>query len=175
MTASMSNQNPITAQQIATAVANVERLDHDAKLRIVDRIFTDQPAVLGAVVQLHSLGVSYVTQEHALHVLLVLFECFNRVLPGLPRIAEESVQNALDNNAAMLRLLNEESDKSAEQLLRLSIKKYPEPGVLAFVGGYLNDNGFSTFSPENELVSRTCKSVMDVFVEARRSLDCQTQ
>ena len=68
----------------------------------------------------------------------------------------------------MLELLDKESPEKAARLQRLSIEKYPEHNVLAFVIGYLNEKGLSRFSPENELVVQTCKSIMDAFVQAKQ-------
>ena len=120
--------------------------------------------MLGAVVQLKSLGVESATHEHAFHVLLILFECFARHVPKLPRISEEAVQKALDNNVSMRDFLDKESPEEAARLQRLSIEKYSEPNILSYVTGYLNDNGLSQSSRENELVVHTCKSIMDAFV-----------
>ena len=165
----MSDQTTITLQQVADTVAYVESLDFDAKLKSVDRIYEAQPAALGAVVQLKALGVDYATQEHALHVLLVLYECFTRNVSNLPRITEEMVQNALDNNVAMTEFFDEEHPQEASRLQPLSIEKYPERNVLAFVVGYLDEQGLTRPSRENELVIHTCKSIMDAFIEAKQT------
>ena len=167
----MPNQNPISLQQVASTITYIESLDADAKLRSFDRIFEAQPAVLGAVVQLKSLGVEYTRQEHAFHVLFVLFECFARHVPNLPRITEEAVQKALDNNVSMLELFDKETPQEATRLQSLSIENYPEQNVLAFVTGYLHEQGLSRFSPENEHVVQICKSIMDAFVEAKQTAE----
>lgn len=109
-----------------------ENLDTDARLKSFDRIFEAQPVVLGAVVQLKSLGVECATQDHAFHVLLFLFECFARYVPHLPKISEDAVQKASDNNVSMLDLFDKGSLQNAARLQRLSIEKYPEQNVLAF-------------------------------------------
>ena len=164
----MPNQTPITLQQVTSTITYIESLDTDAKLTSFDRIFEAQPAVLGAVVQLKSLGVESPTQEHAFHVLLILFECFARHVPNLPRISEEAVQKALDNNVSMHEFLDKESPEEAARLQRLSIEKHPEPNILAYVTGHLNENGLSKFCRGNELVVHTCKSIMDAFVQAKQ-------
>ena len=163
----MSQNKPISVEQVAAVIAYLDSLDLEAKVKRVDRIFQDQPAVLGAVVQLHSLGVDYPTQEHAIYVLLVLYECFTRHVSGLPRISEEMVQTAFDNNVAMLRFYDEELPEEAARLQRLAALKHPEPNVLAFVVGYLSEQ-FPKYSRENELVINASKAVMDAFVEAKR-------
>ena len=140
----MSDNKPISLQQVAEVVAYVESLDFEAKLKRVDRIFADQPAVLGAVVQLHSLGVDYPVQEHAMHVLLILYECFTRYVSDLPRISKEMVQAAFDNNVAELRFYDGETTEEAARLQRLAALEYPERNVLAFVvGGASGEKGAS--------------------------------
>ena len=164
----MSVNKPISLEQVAQAISYVDSLDVEAKTKRVDRIFEDQPAVLGAVVQLHSLGVDYPVQEHAFHVLLVLYECFTRFVSGLPKITEQMVQAAFDNNVAMLRFYDEETQEEAIRLQRLAATKHPEQNVQAFVVGYLSEH-FPTFSRENELVINACTAVMNAFVEAKQS------
>jgi len=165
----MVNQTPITLQQITNTISYVESLSFDEKIRIFDLIFEAQSAVLGAVVQLKSLGVDSQTLDHAFHILLVLYECFSQQVPNLPRISEEAVQRAMDNNVSMLELFDKETPQEVTRLQRLSIENYPEQNVLAFVTSYLDEQGLSRFSRENELVVQICKSVMDAFVEAKQT------
>jgi hypothetical protein len=171
----MSDNKPISLQQVAEVIAYVESLDFEAKLKRVDRIFADQPAVLGAVVQLHSLGVDYPVQEHAMHVLLILYECFTRYVSDLPRISKEMVQAAFDNNVAELRFYDGETTEEAARLQRLAALEYPERNVLAFVVGYLDEQLPTTDSREKELVINACKAVMNVFVSAKQLARGQSQ
>ena len=163
----MSENTSISVEQVAEAIAYINGLDMAAKLKRVDHIFEDQPAVLGAVVQLHSLGVDYPTQEHALHVLLVLYECFTRNVSGLPSISQETVQAAFDNNAAMLRFYDGVASQEATRLQQLASLKHPERNVLAFVVGCLRDQ-LPNDSRDDALVINACKTVMDAFVEAKQ-------
>ncbi len=103
-----------------------------------------------------------------MHVLMVLYECFARNVTNFPRITKEMVQKAFDNNASMLALFDGETPQEAARLQRLSIEKYHERNVIAFVTGYLHEQGLSRFSRENELVAHTCKSITDAFVEAKQ-------
>ncbi len=163
----MSKNKPISLEQVADVIAYVESLNCEAKVKRADRIFADQPAVLGAVVQLHSLGVDFPTQEHALHVLLVLYECFTRHVSDLPRITEEMVQASFDNNVAMLRFYHQETPEEAARLQRLAILEHPEQNVLAFVVGYLSEH-LPNYSRQNELVINACTAVTDAFVKAKQ-------
>ena len=162
----MSQRSPLSPEQMASAIGYVIRLDRESKVRLADKIFEDQPAVLGAVVQLHSLGVDFSTQEHAYHVLFVLYECFTRHVPGLPKITEATVQAAFDTNSAMLKFYDEETPDEATRLQRIAALRHPEPSVLAFVYGYLAEQ-FPIYSRENELVINACTAVMAAFVEVK--------
>jgi hypothetical protein len=163
----MSQDKPLTVDQVAEAIAYVESLDLEAKVKRLDRIFADQPAVLAAIVQLHSLDVDYPTQEHAFHVLLVLYECFTRHVPDLPNITEEMVQSAFDDNVTMLRFYDGETQQESARLQRIASVRHPEQNVLAFVVGYLADH-LPKYSHQNELVINACTVVMAAFVRAKQ-------
>jgi hypothetical protein len=53
----MSQDKPLSVDRVADAVAYVESLDLEAKVKRANKIFADQSAVLGAIVQLYSLDV----------------------------------------------------------------------------------------------------------------------
>ncbi len=89
------------------------------KIRRMDDVFATQPALLGAAVQLPSLGVDMQLAEYAFHVLLVLFECFSTYVPDLPKIGAETVQKAFDDLASMLRFYDGESPEEADRLQRV--------------------------------------------------------
>lgn len=163
----MSQYKPLSVGQVAEAIAYVESLDLEAKVKRADKIFADQPAALGAIVQLHSLDVDYPTQEHAFHVLFVLYECFTRHVPNFPRITEEMVQSAFDENVAMLRFYDGELPQEAARLQRVTSLRHPERNVLAFVVGYLAER-LPKYSRKNELVINACTAVMAAFVRAKQ-------
>jgi len=164
----MPNLTPLTSQEVANAVAYVERLDFDAKVECCGQIAKLQPAIMGAVVQLSSLGGEHAIMEHAFQVMMVLYQCFTQSAANFPRITEQMVQEAFDNNAAMLNLFDEEPPDEASRLQHLSIQKYHERNVLAFVTGYLHEQGLTRFGRDNEFVVRACKAITDAFVAARR-------
>ena len=168
---SMSNPVPLTMHEVADAVAYVNHLDFNERIELCEKIGKLQPATMGAVVQLTSLGVDYATQEHALYVLMVLYRCFTRNRPSFPRITQQVVQKALDDNAAMLALFGKESPAEASRLMHLGVENYPERDVLVFVTGYLNDQGLTEFSRERELVLRVCIIITNAFVVTRGSIE----
>jgi hypothetical protein len=118
-------------------------------------------------VQLHSLDVDYPTQEHAFHVLFVLYECFTRHVPNFPRITEEMVQSAFDENVAMLQFYDGESPQEAARLQRLASRRHPERNVMVFVVSYLAEH-LPKYSHKNELVINACTAVMAAFVRAKQ-------
>jgi hypothetical protein len=162
----MPENSPISVKQVAETIAIVDALDFEARSKRVEDIFERQPTVLGTVIQLHSVGVDYSTQEHALYVLLVLYECFARHVKGLPKISQEMVQVALDRDVARHKFYDDETPEEAARLQQLEAREYPERNVLAFVVGYLSEH-LPNHSRENELAIHACTAVMDAFVKAK--------
>jgi hypothetical protein len=153
----------ITPEQMASAIAKVERCSVAEKIRRIDDVFADQPAVLGAAVQLPSLGVDVSIADHAFHVLLVLYECFTANVPELPKVKPETVQRAFDDIAAMLRFYDGETDAEAGRLHAIWMKNQKEHAVLAFVVDYLNSQ-LPSLSRESELVRNCCLAMTNAYL-----------
>ena len=145
----------ITPKQMAIAIAKVDGFSVAEKIQRFDDIFAAQPAVLGAAVQLPSLGVDVKTADHAFHVLLVLFECFSMHVPKLPKIAPETVQRAFDNIASMLKFYDGESVAESDRLQAIWTKQQKEHAVVAFVVSYLNSQ-IKEPTRDQELVRNCC-------------------
>jgi hypothetical protein len=83
------------------------------RIRRFDEVAAKQGAVMEAAIQLGSLGVPMPLVDHALMVLLVLFECFESEVPNLPLIKPQVVQDAFDRNAKVIRFFEGESEAEA--------------------------------------------------------------
>jgi len=94
----------ISIEAVANAVKKSQSYSIEERIRCFDDIAAEQGAVMGAAIQIGSLGVPMPLVDHALMVLLVLFECFESEVPDLPSIKPEIVQDALDRNAEAIRL-----------------------------------------------------------------------
>jgi hypothetical protein len=170
----MGHSSVITNEQVSATLLDVTSLGFDAKVKRLESIGQQQPAVTGAVVQLARLGVDNAIVDHAFHVLLVVHECFVRDVPNLQEISVSMVEDAMRSNIAMLEQLDRETPDEASRLQRAAAMSYPEQNVLAFVTGYLHEQGILEFSREHELVVSVCKAIIDSYVEAKR-LTSQSQ
>lgn len=155
----------ITPEHLAGAVVKVANYSFAEKIRRFDDIFAAQPALLGAAVQLPSLGVAMGMAEHAFHVLLVLFECFSKHVPTLPKIEPDTVQKAFDDIASMLRFYDGESDTEAHRLQEIWMRNHREQAVIAFVVNYLNSE-LKAPTREQELVRNCCLAITNAYLAA---------
>jgi hypothetical protein len=154
---------------MANAIAKVEKYSVAEKVRRFDDLFAIQPALLGAAVQLPSLGIDMQLADHAFHVLLVLFECFSTYAPELRSITTETVQEAFDDIALMLRFYDGESPEEAHRLQMVCAKEHQEHAVLAFVVNYLNTK-LRDATREQELVRNCCLAMTNAYLAAYKEM-----
>ena len=153
----------ITPEQVASAIVKVEKYSTAEKIQRFDDIFAAQPAVLGAAVQLPSLGIDVRIADHAFHVLLVLFECFSSHVPKLPKIDSETVQKAFDDIASMLEFYDGETEAEAGRLNAIWMKYHKEHAVIAFVVSYLNSE-LKEPTRDQELVRNCCLAMTNAYL-----------
>lgn len=154
---------PIEA--VADAMKKVKACSVSERTRRFDDIAAKQGAVMGAAIQLSALGVPMPLVEHALVVLLVLFECFESEAPDMPSIQPEAVQAAFDRNADMIRFFEGESEADAAKLQQVYLKNLKEHTLLAFLTSYLQDH-LEGITRATELVRRCCWVMTDAYVVA---------
>ncbi len=159
----------ITPEQMASAIVKVHKYSLAEKIQRFDDIFAAQPALLGAAVELPSLGVDPKTADHAFHVLLVLFECFSLYVPKLPKISTESVQKAFDEIATMLEFYDGEAVSEAQRLQAIWTKAHEEHTVIAFVIGYLNSE-LKELTRDQELVRNCCLAMTNAYLAEYKAM-----
>jgi hypothetical protein len=155
----------ISIEAVADAVKKSQSYSFQEAIRRFEDVAKMQPAVMGAAVQLNSHGVPLTLVEHALKVLLVLFECFESEAPDLPSIMPEVVQDAFDRNTALLLAYCAESGseaKTSQASYIMNLKQHP---LVAFVTNYLQEN-IRGISRETEMVRQCCWVMMDAYVVA---------
>lgn len=155
----------IPVEAVASAMKKIKACGIVERTRRFDDIAAKQGAVMGAAIQLASQGVPMPLVEHALVVLLVLFECFESEAPELPSIQPSKVQAAFDRNADMMRFFEGESDADAAKLHQVYLKNLKEHTLLAFLTSYLQDH-LVGITRETELVRRCCWVMTDAYVVA---------
>lgn len=94
--------------------------------------------------------------EHALNVLLIIHKIFSDDSSGrkISLISKRMLDDALESNIAMLQTI-EQGWLSTDE----SINSYFEKNILAYVVGYLEENGLLASSEENERVLINLKTV----------------
>ncbi len=157
----------ISIESVADTVQKVRQCTHDERTRRFDDIAAKQGAVMGAAIQLGGLGVPMNLVEHALYVLLVLFECFESEAPDLPAVSQETVQAEFDRHAASLRFYESETSANATHLQKIQWGNYSEQAVAAFVVSHLIDN-VKGLNRETELVRQCCMVMMQAYVKTYR-------
>jgi hypothetical protein len=155
----------ISIEAVADAVKKSQSYSVEERIRRFDDIAAKQGAVMGAAIQLGSLRVPMPLVDHALMVLLVLFECFESEVPDLPSIKPEVVQDAFDRNAKAIRFFEGMPEQEASKLHQVYVTNLEEHTLLAFLTSYLRDN-LVGITRETELVRRCCWVMTDAYVVA---------
>ena len=155
----------ISIDAVAEALKKAQSYSVHERIRRFDDVAAKQGAVMGAAIQLGSLGVPMPLVDHALMVLLVLFECFESEVPNLPSIKSQVVQDAFDRNADAVGFFEGESEAEAARLQQVYAQNLQEHTVMAFLVSYLQEN-IVGITRETELVRRCCWVMTDAYVVA---------
>jgi len=164
---------PIRQKEItrfADSIRYIFSLDMKQKEAIADEIFKKQPQLLFEVVGLNHLGVPMDRIEYVLNVLFIFYDYYyDRGKIELPKVTEKMIDDARDNIDAMLRLMDKEGGLEASwPLMQKGIEKYPEIEAMAFLTGYMKNNGFTVKTIENEYCLRAGKVILDCFMKVKR-------
>lgn len=158
---------PFSIQDVVDSRLHIMRLNLREKEGFCDEIFENQPSLLAHVLALSEVGASHEKIEHVIHNLMVLYHIFTSNGTKLRTITEDDIERAFKNNIAMLQLLATESRTERERIIKLSTTKHPEQNVLAFLTGYLNENGFSEYTEGNNHCAIAAKNIFDCFVRTK--------
>jgi hypothetical protein len=158
---------PFSIQQVVDSRLYIMRLSLREKEGFCDKIFETQPNLLAHALALSEVVTSYERIEHVIHILMVLYHVFTSNGTKLRTITEEEIERAFRNNIAMLQLLGTESRAERERIIKLSTTAHPEQNALAFLTGYLNENGFSEYTEENNHCTIAAKNIFDCLVKAK--------
>ena len=137
---------------------------------IADDIFQKQPQLLFEVLGLNYHKIPMDRIEHVLNLLLVFYDYFSdRGKIVLPEVTEKMIDDAHDNIIAMLKFMDKEGGPEASApLMKKATFAYPEIEALAFLTGYMNDNGFTVKTIENEHCLRASRVILDCFMKVKK-------
>ncbi|QDT05108.1 hypothetical protein K227x_35070 [Rubripirellula lacrimiformis] len=157
----------ISIETVADTIKIVQKRTNEERTRRFDDIAAKQGNVMGAAVQLGGLGVSMDLVEHALYVLLVLFEIFEAEAPGLPTVSQETVQAEFDRYAESVKFYEDETPANATHLQTIQWENFSEHAVVAFVVSHLTDH-VKGFNRDTEFVRQCCMVMMQSYVRTYR-------
>jgi len=102
--------------------------------------------------------------DNALHVLMVIHTTItNERGTDLSIVSREDIRHATKQHFATLSDLESEPDRKVWQLTETT---YPEPALLAYVIGYLKDNGNTGTTERQRMVVSMLKVALDLYVDA---------
>ena len=156
--------------RFADSICYIFSLDIKQKEAIADEIFKKQPQLLFEVLGLNHLGVPMDRIEHVLNLLFVFYDYYyDRGKIELPKVTEKMIDDAHENTIAMLKFMDKEGGPEASApLMKKAMFAYPEIEALAFLTGYMNENGFTVKTIENEHCLRASKVILDCFMKVKQ-------
>ena len=129
----------ISMPALGNAIQKVRAMNTQDKERLADEVFLKQPNMLGSVLALSQMGVSF---EKIGLVLDILFTCFQAMKEsGLnwPVITEEDQDKQLGRYVAIIKLSEDLSANLEHTAMKQYIESHPEQLLFAFVTGELKD------------------------------------
>ena len=129
----------ISMPALGNAIQKVRAMNTQDKERLADEVFLKQPNMLGSVLALSQMGVSF---EKIGLVLDILFTCFQAMKEsGLnwPVITEEDQDKQLGRYVGIVKFSEDLSAGLANISMKQYIESHPEQLLFAFVTGELND------------------------------------
>ena len=130
----------ITQAVLVHAMRDVNAMDSAQKVHLADEIYLQQPNLLASVLVLTNMGVSALTLEVPLHILLVTFQAMKRSGHTWPTVQEEVQERCMQRLTARMRFNEGLPPQIADRLTKQYCNEHSERNLLAFVYGYLSDH-----------------------------------
>jgi hypothetical protein len=129
----------ISLPALGSAIQKVRAMNMQDKERLADELFLKQPNMLGSVLALSQMGVSFEKVGFALDILFTCFQAMKESGLNWPIITEEDQDKQLGRYVAIVKF-SEDLGASFEQIsMKQYIASHPEQLLLAFVTGELKD------------------------------------
>ncbi len=129
----------ISLPALGTAIKKVRAMDMQDKERLADELFLKQPNMLGSVLALSQLGVSFEKVGFALDVLFTCFQAMKESGLNWPVITEDDQDKQLGRYVGIVKFSEDLSADLAKVSMKQYIESHPEQLLFAFVTGELND------------------------------------
>lgn len=123
----------IPIQVLAAAINKVRGMTLQQKERLGDEIHRVQPHMLGAVLVMHRMGVSYEKMEFLVDILWICYQAMKESGLVWPQITVEDFDRQTTIYVATVKFGEDLSASLHDRLMQQYIDGYPEPYLLAFV------------------------------------------
>ena len=137
----LASKGVISAKLLANAVVTVEAMNTEARIRLADEIYEQQPNLLASVLALPRMGVSLDQLEVLITVLLVTWQTMKTSGRKWPLISEDTLERCLQRLTGKRQFIAGLSPALQQRAVDDQINQHAEPQLLAFVHGYLGDHG----------------------------------
>ena len=146
----------IRVKSLAHAVAQTKSMDLKQKEAEFDRIFKEQPNLLGSVIVLHNMGRSYEEIDVLLNLLLVSFMALKHGKIQIETVSEKLQVRELDRYAGHIKFLDGLSKKDHGKAMADYIDSHNENILLAFATDEMNNAGFPHIEEESAKYLMSC-------------------
>lgn len=130
----------ITQAVLVHAIRDVNAMNAAQKVVLADEIYLQQPNLLASILVLTHMGVSTLTLEVPLHILLVTFQAMKRSGRTWPIVQEDEQERCMQRLTARMRFNEGLPVQMADRLTTQYCDEHAERNLLAFVYGYLGDH-----------------------------------
>ena len=130
----------ITQEQLTRAIEKVDRLTLLERLKRIDDVNISQPALFSLAFDVMRFGVNAKTTDHAIQVMLVMFECSLELAPTFPTISRAAVERALNEQKARAVMRDHPPHDLPEPLAHPWASRHAEHFVVSYVVEHLSRN-----------------------------------
>jgi hypothetical protein len=123
----------ISVKTLATAVNKVRGMTFQQKEHLGDEIHRMQPDLLGSVIVMHRLGVSYAKIEFLLEIVWICYQAMKESGLVWPKITVDDFDRQATIYIATVKFGENLSEPLQLQLMQQFIDGHPEQYLLAFV------------------------------------------
>jgi hypothetical protein len=123
----------VSEAHLAAAIRTAASMDIAQKERVCDRVYTEQPNLLGSVLVLKSLGVPMTTVDVVLNILIVLTLAVDQSGQRLMKVTEADQERELQRLVAMMRFTEGMDAPTMTQSIEQTTAYRREKFLLAYV------------------------------------------
>lgn len=140
---SRTKDSTVSAAHLAAAVRTAASMDIAQKEGVCDRVFADQPNLLGSVLVLKSLGVPMATVDLVLNILIVLTLAVDKSGQRLMKVTETDQEREMQRVVAAMRFSEGMNASAMQQSIEQTTAFRREKFLLAYVIDTLQRSGLT--------------------------------